>query len=143
MTITSQPKASMWAYCIHSWFLWVNYAISSEKYKHNLSTQGIYEIPTRGYCIHFDIFKVCVIPLGQPKHKCSNPRNPWNYPLESIAYTSNFVCNILIQLLTKKLIVILNIAWANNFKFLVISSFCFFHCSFRQLQGQLGKQLRR
>jgi hypothetical protein len=42
--------------------------MSSEKYKHHISTQGIYEIHTREYCIHLDFLKVCVICSKQPKH---------------------------------------------------------------------------
>jgi len=37
-------------------FFYVNYAISTWQYKHNVSTQGIYEIPTWGYYIHSRLF---------------------------------------------------------------------------------------
>jgi hypothetical protein len=66
MTITSQPKASlsMWAYCIRSWFLWVNYAICSEQYKHNVSTQGSLNMkyPQEGIAYTWNFVEVSEMP---------------------------------------------------------------------------------
>ncbi len=64
--------------------------------------------------------------------------------LEDIAYTLDFLglCDIVIHVLTKKLIMSLNIAWVNNFKFFCNTLILFLPSLFLVIVGSVGKTTR-